>query len=285
MLANRERETDPSAPRSRGRGRGGRGGREYDRHSATGRVYIPPSFLAITADNDRDTQKATNQGWGNEATSWESAEPLAEADRNEEKKDAEEPTTAPEGTVVEETTKEPEREPEEADNTMTYDEYLASQKKLNVSNTDIRKPDQSQWEGTTSLLKSKARALEDTFFGESSAQKTKSSSTSTKKSAPKKVVLEIEQRFTPIRSGRGGDRGGRGGYRGTGDRAERGDRPERGERSDRGSGRGRGDSDRPRGRGRGDDRGGRGRGASTRGGRGGAQTIDVADTKAFPALG
>ena len=276
MLANRDREIDPSAPRGRGRGRGTRGGREYDRHSATGRVYIL-SLLAI-ADDDRDTQKATNQGWGNEATSWESAEPIAEADRNAEKKDADEPTTAPEETTVEEPVKEPVKEPEEEDNTQTYDEWMASQKKLDVP-TDVRKPDQSKWEGTTSLLTKKARTLDDALFGESTAQKTKSSSSTTaKKSAPKKVVLEIEQRFTPIRSGRGGDRGGRGGFRGTGDR---GDRPERGERG----GRGRGEGDRPRGRGRGEDRGGRGRGGSTRGSRGGGQTIDVADTTAFPALG
>ena len=244
-----------------------------------------PSFLAIV-DNDRDTPKATNQGWGNQATSWESAEPIAEADRKEEKKDADEPTTAPEETAVEEPAKEPEKEPEEEEQTITYDEWIATQKKPNFS-TEIRKPDQSQWEATTSLLKAKARTIDDTLFGESSAQKTKSTTSSTKKSAPKKVVLEIEQRFTPIRSGRGGDRGGRGGYRGTSERGDRGgDRPERGERSERGGGRGRGDGDRPRGgRGRGEDRGGRARGGNTRGGRGGAQTIDVADTTAFPALG
>jgi plasminogen activator inhibitor 1 RNA-binding protein len=240
--------------------------------------------LAIV-DHDRDTQKATTQGWGNETTSWESAEPIAEADRKEEKKDAEEPSTAPEETVVEEDAKAPEKEPEEEEQTITYDEWLSTQKKPDFS-TEIRKPDQSKWEGATSLLNKKARVVEESLFGETSSQKPKSTSSSTKKSAPKKVVLEIEQRFTPIRSGRGGERGGRGGSRGTGDR---GDRPERGERSDRGSGRGRPDGDRPRGRGRGEDRGGRGRSASTRGvgggGRGGAQTIDVADTNAFPALG
>jgi hypothetical protein len=44
VLANRNRDgdsTEQSRPRGRGRGsRGGRG-REYDRHSATGRVYVP----------------------------------------------------------------------------------------------------------------------------------------------------------------------------------------------------------------------------------------------------
>ena len=128
-------------------------------------------------------------------------------------------------------------------------------------------------------MSKKARAVEDSLFGEASAQKTRSTST-TKKSAPKKIVVEIEQRFTPIRSGRGGDRGGRGGDRG-GERGGRGgDRG--GERG--GRGRGEGGSSAPRGRGRGEDRGGRGRAGGIRGGRGGSHTIDVADTTAFPAL-
>lgn len=139
--------------------------------------------------------------------------------------------------------------------------------KSDFSINEVRKADQSKWEATTSLVSKKARQVEEALFGEKPAEKTKTSST--KKSAPKKVVLEIEQRFTPIRSGRGGDRGGRGASRGTGER----------------SGRGRGDGA-PRGRGRGEDRGGRGRGgASSRGGRGGSQGINVADTEAFPALG
>ena len=37
-----QRERNPDEPRPRGRGRGARGGRgrEFDRHSATGRVYV-----------------------------------------------------------------------------------------------------------------------------------------------------------------------------------------------------------------------------------------------------
>lgn len=141
--------------------------------------------------------------------------------------------------------------------------------KSDFSINEVRKADQSKWEATTSLISKKVRQVEEALFSEKATEKSKSSSSSTKKSAPKKVVLEIEQRFTPIRSGRGGDRGGRGGSRGTGERG----------------GRGRGEGA-PRGRGRGEDRGGRGRGgASSRGGRGGSQGINVADPEAFPALG
>lgn len=159
------------------------------------------------------------------------------------------------------------KEPEEEDNTQTYIDYLASKMSNTFSIGEARKADQSEWEGKTALLK-KARGVEETLFGETSSQKSKSSSSSKKTSAPKKVILEIEQRFTPIRSGRGSERGGRGGARGTGERG----------------GRGRGEGA-PRGRGRGEDRGrGRTTGGVSRGGRG-TQAIDVADTNAFPALG
>lgn len=145
--------------------------------------------------------------------------------------------------------------------------------KSGFSINETRKPDQSKWEATTSLLNKKARQVEEALFGEKTAEKN-TKTASTRKSAPKKVVLDIEQRFTPApRGGRGEGRGGRGGRGGSGEF--------------RGSGRGRGDGT-SRGRGRGEDRGSRGRGGaggSTRGGRGGAQTIDVADTNAFPALG
>ena len=43
VLANREKDTDQSRPRGRprgGRGYGGSRGREFERHSATGRVYV-----------------------------------------------------------------------------------------------------------------------------------------------------------------------------------------------------------------------------------------------------
>jgi plasminogen activator inhibitor 1 RNA-binding protein len=227
--------------------------------------------VSIVVTDCSDTQKASDQAWGPETTSWESAAPIAEADRNEEKKDSVETDKAAEeiAALPEETpAKEPEKEPEEEDNTQTYVEYLASKVSNAFSIGEARKPDQSEWEGKTAILK-KARGVQEALFGEKATEKSKTSA-SKKTSAPKKVILEIEQRFTPVRSGRGGERGGRGG-RG-GDR-ERGT----GERG----GRGRGDGT-PRGRGRGEDRG-RGRATSGRG-RGNVK-VDVTDTNAFPALG
>ena len=195
----------------------------------------------------------------------------SEADAAAEKKEAGEATSVPEpeDSTAKEADKEPEEEP-----TQTYADYLASQMKSGFSIGEVRKADQTKWEATTSLLSKKARQVEEALFGEKTNEKTTKSTSTTKKAAPKKVVLDIEQRFTPApRGGRGDGRGGRGGRGGSGE--------------SRGSGRGRGDGI-SRGRGRGEDRGARGRGGaggSTRGGRGGGQTIDVADTNAFPALG
>jgi len=51
VIANRDKDTSETRPRGRGRGgRGGGGGgrgREFDRHSATGRVYV---LLQFTCD-------------------------------------------------------------------------------------------------------------------------------------------------------------------------------------------------------------------------------------------
>ena len=295
-MQNREREPGV-AGRGSGRSARPRGGREFDRHSQTGRVYLPPQSgpkytVKCIRLICRDTQKATNQGWGDETTAWESAEPIAEADRNEEKKDADATTTtpAPAAKATEEPAApaEPEKEPEPEDHTLTYTEWLAAKAtdKSDFAAQPIRQTDQSKWAHTQSVISKKDRAVDDGLFGEATtgAQKSRSVSTSAKK-APKKVIIEIEQRFTPLRSDRrGGDRGGRGG-----------------ERSSRGVGEGRAgrggeDRDRPsvprgeRGRGRADgERGYAGRGGG-RGGRvvgrpSGPTTVDVHDKAAFPALG
>lgn len=209
---------------------------------------------------NRDTQKATEQGWGHEATSWESAQPIAEADREQEKKEANEPTSAPEE-AADGTVKEVEPEKEEEPEPMTYKEWLEqNKKKAEEAAANVRQPDQTQWEAAKELVSKKAREAKEALLGSESAQKTKTATaaSSKKTSGPKKVLVDIEQIFSPVRSERGGR--GRGGARGTGERG--------------GRGRGRGE-------------GGRGRGgAAGRGGRGGSsQTINVADTEAFPALG
>src|SRR5437667_2578557 len=73
----------------------------------------------------RDTPKATNQGWGDDVTAWESAAPIAEAERDAEKEETEQPTIAPEDTPASaaETSKEPEKEPQEEDQTQTYADW------------------------------------------------------------------------------------------------------------------------------------------------------------------
>jgi hypothetical protein len=50
VLGNRERDVDESRPRGRGRAARGSGsgrGREFDRHSATGRVYLYNCILLL----------------------------------------------------------------------------------------------------------------------------------------------------------------------------------------------------------------------------------------------
>ena len=80
--------------------------------------------------------------------------------------------------------------------------------KTGFSIGEVRKADQTKWEATTSILNKKVRQVEEALFGEKTNDKTPKS-TSTKKTAPKKVVLDIEQRFTPApRGGRGEGRGG-----------------------------------------------------------------------------
>jgi len=143
------------------------------------------------------------------------------------------------------------REPEEEDNTVSYDQYLV-QKAAEESALPKLEPrsanegvDESQWKDTVPVTK----AEEDAYF----APKAKSAPKQ-KAKKEEKVFIEIDARFErPSRGGergRGGDRGARGG-----------------------------------GRGRGGDGGGRGRGGDRgpRGGRGPAG-VDVADEKAFPSL-
>jgi plasminogen activator inhibitor 1 RNA-binding protein len=140
-----------------------------------------------------------------------------------------------------------EPEPEEEDNTLTLDEYLARQKENDlVPKLEVRKAndgaDETIWDGATRLEKTDGEAY---FSGKT-------------KSAPKartekkeKVFLEIDATFPRPSRGRGGDR-------------------------DLGEGRGVG---RARGRGRG------GPGRGPRGGsNGNSPTVRVDDEAAFPSL-
>lgn len=274
-------------PEGRGRGRGGRGGRgggrgdrggdrsergggRLDRHSATGKTDSDKKVHQSWGGDDGNTELkveeaatvdaaaegATGNEWGAEATAADDAwgAPAATAD------DAwaipatssDEPVIPAAGAegVKNEGRRAREREQEEEDNTLTFDQYLAQKAEKEASllpKLEARKAnegaDDSLWKDAVQVQKGED---EEAYFA------------TKRKSAPKartekkeKVFLEIEARFERP------DRGGRGG-RARGDRGERGSRP---------------------GRGRGGDDGAR------RGGRSyGPQAVNVDDEKAFPSL-
>ncbi|KAJ6610043.1 hypothetical protein B0H10DRAFT_2061765 [Mycena sp. CBHHK59/15] len=218
----------------RGRGRGGRGGprggrgRPFDKHSQTGKV---------------DTEKRINQGWGAEegnaelkveeaaakdatadaaeaAPAGEWGAPAADAGEWGSPAPAAEDSAAPaatEGGKPDREGRPPrrEREPEEEDNTLTLEQYLAQQKekessvvpKLEGTRKANEGADANIWKDVVPLQKDE----EDAYF----VGKTKAvPKARTKKD--EKVFLEIEARFDRPRRG-GDDRGGRGrGGRGRG---------------------------------------------------------------------
>ncbi|CAK5280241.1 unnamed protein product [Mycena citricolor] len=225
---------EPSQERKfdgRGRGRGSRGhrggrGRPFDKHSQTGKV---------------DSEKKVNQGWGAEEGNAElKAEEAGVKDATVEASDSapaggwgastaegDAATPAAEGDAKGRPRRE--REPEEEDNTLTLEQYLAQQKEK--ENTVVPKLEAVRQanEGVDGELFKGGVALEK--GGEEEAYFVGKSKAAPKAKAKKeeKVFLEIDGRFErPSRGGvrgRGGDdRGGRGrGARGRG--GPRGGRP------------------------------------------------------------
>jgi plasminogen activator inhibitor 1 RNA-binding protein len=262
---NTEDPTDlpPRKFEGRGRGRGARGGaqrggrRPFDRHSQTGKTdsdkKIHQSWggddgnqelkAEEAADKDAAAEGANNE-WG--AAAADANEWAIPADTSGDAAPAE--GDKPEGRPRREREQ---REPEEEDNTLTLDQYLAkkAEKELDiVPKLEARKAnegDDSIWSDAVAISKNEEE--EAYFVGKA-------------KSAPKarakkeeKVYLEIDARFERNdRSGRGRGRGDRGGDRG-GDRA------------------------RARGGARGSGRGGRQSNPST-------PLVDVDDQNAFPSL-
>ncbi|KAF8237810.1 hypothetical protein L208DRAFT_1457127, partial [Tricholoma matsutake] len=264
----------------RGRGRGARGSgpqrggrRPFDRHSQTGKTDSDKKLHQSWGGDDGNAELKTEQAATNDAAAegagtndwsvdsapaeaWGSpaATPTADAWGTPETAPGADAWSAP----VADTTAPPEadkpegrprreREPEEEDNTLTLEQYLAQQKekesvipKLEATRKANEGADANIWKDVVPLQKED----EDAYF----VGKIK---TAPKARAKKeeKVFLEIEARF---------------------------ERPDRGR-----GGRGRGDRGGDRGRDRG--RGGRGRGA--RGGRQNANSaVDVNDAAAFPSL-
>ncbi|KAI0778142.1 hypothetical protein BD413DRAFT_489718 [Trametes elegans] len=213
----RKRADGEGRGRGRGRGRGDRGrggrGRQFDRHSATGKT---------------DSEKKIHQGWGgDEPVSELTAEAAAATDAAAEKNewnntgDAEAAwgTPAADATATEGAAaagdkaegrkpREP-REPEEEDNTLTLDEYLKKKQSLDiVPKLEARKVDDSDLKDAVILTKKDED--EDAYF----VGKTKTTAPKQRSRKEDKVYIEIDARFErPSRGGRG--RGERGGERGT----------------------------------------------------------------------
>ncbi|KAF7306967.1 HABP4-PAI-RBP1 domain-containing protein [Mycena indigotica] len=200
----------------RGRGRGGsRGGprgrgRQFDKHSQTGKV---------------DSDKKINQGWGGQEGNAElKAEEAAISDANAEATPAAaaewgvpandgDNWAAPAGEqgAADKPEGRPrrEREPEEEDNTLTLEQYLAQQKEKESTVVpkleSLRKVEDATWKDVVALEKGES----DTYF----VGKTKSAPKARTKKE-EKVFIEIDGRFDrPSRGGprgRGGDTRGRG---------------------------------------------------------------------------
>lgn len=234
--------------RGRGGPRGGNG-RQFDKHSQTGKTDSDKKVhQSWGGDEGKSELKAENAGlndaaaegqdWAGNATSggdWGAAATDA----------------APEAAPVEgaksreDRSPRREREPEEEDNTLTLEQYLAQKKENDIvpKLEGPRQVDSAIWKDAQVL---KAEPEADYFAGKGKTTK------APRAKKDEKVFLEIDARFE--RPSRGGDRGrgGRGG--------DRGDR--RGGNNNRGA-----------------------RGGQTRGpARPAAAAVDVADEAAFPSL-
>lgn len=256
--SNRTRPTEDGAraPNTyNGRGRGpqtGRGGRSRptprdDRHSK----HV-----------GGDSAKQAAQGWGgNDGEAELNAEKAGEADANADEKVAikEDGNDAPvnaDGRTLEE---------EEADNNISYAEYLVKQAetKLKLQAAATRKANEGTKEDKKWAAAQALEKKEEEEFVAGTGGKAKRT-----RERKQKEVIEIDQRFVEAPQQRDAGRGGRG----------RGDGPRRG--GERGGARG------PRGdgatRGRGGPRGGAARGGAPRTA---AAPVAINDTNAFPSLG
>ncbi|CAA7266477.1 unnamed protein product [Cyclocybe aegerita] len=247
--------------RGRGRGRGGAGrggrGRPFDRHSQTGKTDSDKKIHQSWGGDDGNTEfkaeqaatvdaaaEVTGNEWGADtsaAADWGAPAADASADAWGAPPAAD---AAPAEADKPESRPRREREPEEEDNTLTFDQYLAQQKEKESVIPKLEGPRKANdgaeeiWKDAVPLTKNEE---EDAYF----VGKTKAAPKARAKKE-EKVFLEIDARFErPDRGGRGRGRGG--------DRA-------------RGAGRG----------GRGGPRGGRQNGA--------AAVVNVDDQSAFPSL-
>ncbi|KAF8418822.1 hypothetical protein EV426DRAFT_720324 [Tirmania nivea] len=198
-------------PPRRGYREGPRRGRQYDRHSATGRT---------------DSEKQVNQGWGSNDNEW-TDEKVGEEIAQTEAQDENAPVVPSAETIGWDFEPEPEAAPpvpvpeEPEEKVKTYDDYLAERAAKAATLGSLpaaRQPNEgsrndTKWKNATPLKKGEE---EDVFIAGKEAKARR------EKERKQKQIVEIDQRFQEApRGGRGGgDRGGRGG-RGGGDRSER----------------------------------------------------------------
>lgn len=260
--------------RGRGRGRGDRGdrrgagggggrGRPFDRHSQTGKTDSDKKIHQSWGGDDGDTElKAEEAGTtdaiaeGPVATNdWAGAGAAADTWGEAPAIEGETPA-APEGEKSSDVRRGRDRdirEPEEEDNTLTYDQYLAQLKEKEDAAPKVEArqanegADDALWKDA---VQHKKNEEEDAYF----VGKTRAAPKARAKKE-EKVFIEIDARFE--RPSRGGGRGRGGSERGRGGDGGRG-----GERG----------------------RGGRGRGGRPPRANGSSAVVDVADEAAFPSL-
>jgi len=244
-----------------GRGRGGRGGRGrsdrggrggnrrgYDRHSATGKTDSEKKVHQSWGGDDGNAELRTEEAaqkdagadlntavvednaWGGAApvdNAWGAAAPAddawgAPAPAADDAWGA--PVPAADAPAAPEGRRGRDREPEEPDNTLTLDQYLAQQKDKTftaVPKLEARKIESDElWKDAVALQRRDED--EDAYF----VGKQTKSAPKARAPKPEKIFLEIDVRFErPNRGGRGrgGERGGdRGGDRGGRARVPRG---------------------------------------------------------------
>jgi len=251
----------------RGRGRGGRGrggghGREFDRHSGTGRTDSGKQInqgwgadeggaelkaeQAGTTDAQAEGAGTSTDDWGASAQTTDNWAAPAADDWGAPPPPEGDNAPAVEGEKGDDGRKPREREPEEEDNTISYDQYLAQLKENEAASVPKLEGVREANEGAGDwgdIVERKRNEEEVAYFVGKSKNTTK-----VRAEKKEKVYLEIDARFE--RPSRGGGRG-RGGDRGR-------------------------SGDRGRGGGRGGTRGGRANGSS--------QPVSVDDETAFPSL-
>ncbi|KAF8140223.1 hypothetical protein EV363DRAFT_334813 [Boletus edulis] len=213
----KQRRPDGERREGRGRGRGAyRGrGRTFDKHSATGKTDSDKKIHNGWGGDDGNTERkveeaaafdaAAESGGGAGLNDWAAPAdtPADDWGAPPQESAAEQPPEAEKPDNI----RRKDRDPEEEDNTLTFDQYLAQQKEKESSllpKLETRKANEGVgdtiWDGATRLEKSEG----ETYF--SGKTKTAPKARIEKK---EKVFLEIDAHFErPTRGGRGrgGDR-------------------------------------------------------------------------------